>query len=285
MKFKANFMEKPGNFQMDDCEIEKVAELSHEDFCRLKITPLENQPFLAEHKGCMFSRDGVIHCLLALDQGGSDGILVDAEQYDCARLAAYIPGMRDIVNAGMDRAADFIIQWGTENAAGGSWRVYFDDLEKRLNLTVREGSGWDSMLRAALKRRPEVEATDMHDGCIELSFRPEYCRWSDPKSEAAELPIRLKGILPVLEGNGLTSLCHEKTAVTVPAENLRRLSDTGREDFAALLSASVSEIRTSPEGTEIVLNGMAPEELIQFGEVFDAFMEAEQTMGVEPSMG
>lgn len=82
MKFKANFMEKPGNFQMDDCEIEKVAELSHEDFCRLKITPLENQPFLAEHKGCMFSRDGVIHCLLALDQGGSDGILVDAEQYD-----------------------------------------------------------------------------------------------------------------------------------------------------------------------------------------------------------
>lgn len=45
MKFKANFMEKPGNFQMDDCEIEKVVELSHEDFCRLKITPLENQPF------------------------------------------------------------------------------------------------------------------------------------------------------------------------------------------------------------------------------------------------
>ena len=65
---------------MDDCEIEKVVELSHEDFCRLKITPLENQPFLAEHKSCMFSRDVVIHCLLALDQGGSDGILVDAEQ-------------------------------------------------------------------------------------------------------------------------------------------------------------------------------------------------------------
>ena len=24
MKFKANFVEKPGNFQMDDCQIEKV---------------------------------------------------------------------------------------------------------------------------------------------------------------------------------------------------------------------------------------------------------------------
>ena len=53
MKFKANFTEKPVNFQMDDCQIEKVVELSHEDFCRLKITPLVEQPFIRENKGCM----------------------------------------------------------------------------------------------------------------------------------------------------------------------------------------------------------------------------------------
>ena len=53
MKFKANFIEKPANFQMDDCRIEKVVELSCEDFGRLKITPLADQPFLAEHKGCI----------------------------------------------------------------------------------------------------------------------------------------------------------------------------------------------------------------------------------------
>ena len=52
MKFKANFTEKPVNFQMDDCQIEKVVELSHEDFCRLKIAPLENQPFLADVEPC-----------------------------------------------------------------------------------------------------------------------------------------------------------------------------------------------------------------------------------------
>lgn len=39
MKFKANFVEKPVNFQMDDCQIEKAVELPYEDFCRLKITP------------------------------------------------------------------------------------------------------------------------------------------------------------------------------------------------------------------------------------------------------
>lgn len=46
MKFKANFVEKPGNFQMDDCQIEKVVELSHDDFCRLKIIPLADHPFI-----------------------------------------------------------------------------------------------------------------------------------------------------------------------------------------------------------------------------------------------
>ena len=94
MKFKANFVEKPVNFQMDDCQIEKVVELPHDDFCRLKITPLEDQPFLAENKDCMFHMDGVIHCLLALGQGSNDGVLIDAERYNYPRLAAYVPGMR-----------------------------------------------------------------------------------------------------------------------------------------------------------------------------------------------
>ena len=280
MKFKANFVEKPGNFQMDDCQIEKMVELSHEDFCRLKITPLANQPFLAEHKGCMFSRDGVIHCLLALGQGSNDGVLVDAEQYNCARLAAYIPGMRDIVNAEMDRAADFIIRWGTENTASGSWCVYFDDLEEHLALTVREGSGLDSMLRAALKRRPEVSAVDMHDGCIEMEYHPEYCRQLK-ENKAPEL--LLKDLLPLLKGGGLKFLCHEEAEQSVLVEDLCELIDAGQEDHAALLGAHVSEICDTPEGTEIVLTGVEPEELVRFGKAYETFMDAKEAVG--PTMG
>ena len=121
MKFKTNFQYKASNFQMEDCRIEKVVELSHEDFCRLKITPLDDQPFIMENKDCMFKKDGIMHCLLALEQGGNDGVLIDAEGYNYPRYASYVPGMRDIVNAEMDRAADFIIRWGTENTASGSW--------------------------------------------------------------------------------------------------------------------------------------------------------------------
>lgn len=280
MKFKANFVEKPGNFQMDDCRIEKVVELSHEDFCRLKITPLANQPSLTENKDCMFHKDGVIHCLLALGQGSDDGVLIDAEKYDYARLAAYIPGMRDIVNAQMDRAAEFIIRWGTENTTSGSWCVYFEDLEEHLDLTVREGSGLDSMLRAALKQRPEVSAVDMHDGCIEMEYHPEYCR---QLKENTAPELLLKDLLPLLKGGGLMFLCHEEAEQSVLVENLCELTDAGQEDHAALLGAHVSEICDTPEGTEIVLTGVDPEELVRFNEAHDAFMEAEQAMG--PTMG
>ena len=279
MKFKANFVEKPANFQMDDCQIEKVVELSHEDFGRLKITPLVAQPFLSENKDCMFRRDGVIHCLLALGQGSNDGVLIDAERYNYPRLAAYVPGMRDIVNAEMNRTADYIIRQGTEKSMSANWCVPFGELEEQLGLTIREGNGLDSMLRAALRRRPEVATVDMRDGCIELEYHPEYCR----RLKEEELPgLRLKELLPLLKG-GPIFLCHEEAEQSALAENLRLLTGAGQEDHAALFNARVSEINETPEGTEVVLTDVAPEELVRFNEAYDAFMEAEQAMG--PTMG
>jgi hypothetical protein len=132
------------------------------------------------------------------------------------------------------------------------------------------------MLRAALKQRPEVSAVDMHDGCIETEYHPEYCQRLQEK-KAPEL--LLKDLLPLLKGGGLMFLCHEEAEQSVLVENLHKLTDVGREEHAALLGARVSEICETPEGTEIVLTGVAPEELMRFNEAHDAFMEAEWNMG------
>ena len=78
-------------------------------------------------------------------------------------------------------------------------------------------------------------------------------------------------------------LCHEEAEQSVLVENLCELTDAGQEDHAALLNARVSEICDTPGGTEIVLTGVDPEELVRFNEAHDAFMEAEQAMG--PTMG
>ena len=78
-------------------------------------------------------------------------------------------------------------------------------------------------------------------------------------------------------------LCHEEAEQSVLAENLRLLTESGQEDHAALLNASVSEICNTLEGVEVVLTDVDPEELVRFNKALDAFMEAEQAMG--PVMG
>ena len=279
MKYKANFQYKPNNFQMDDCQIEKVVDLSAAEFAALTVTPLRDHPAVAANRSCMFSENGVMHCLLALKQGGGDGLLIESEGYNYPRYAAFVPGIRDIVNAEMDRAADYIIRHGISKSESGSWCVYFEELQEHLGLNIQAGNGLDSMLRAALKLRPEVAAVDMHDGCIEMEYRPEYRQQlnSDPGDE---LPgLRLKDVMPLLKGGGMTFLCHEDSEISVLAENLRLLTVSGQRDYAALLNARVSEICLSPEGVEVVLTGVEPEELTRFKEDCEAFQQAEQAMG------
>lgn len=279
MRYKANFQYKPNNFQMDDCQIEKVVDLSAGEFAALTVTPLRDHPAVAANRSCMFSENGVMHCLLALEQGGRDGLLIESEGYDYPRYAAFVPGIRDIVNAEMDRAADYIIQHGIGRTESGSWCVYFEELQEQLGLTVWAGNGLDSMLRAALKRRSEVAAVDMHDGCIEMEYRQQL----NSNSER-ELPeLRLKEVMPLLKGGGMTFLCHEESDSSVLVENLRLLTVSGQEDYAALLNARVSEICPSPEGVEVVLTGVAPEELVRFKDDCESFQRAEQSMG--PTMG
>ncbi len=94
--------------------------------------------------------------------------------------------------------------------------------------------------------------------------------------------LRLKDLLPLLNGSA-TFLCHEEADTSVLAENLRLLTGAGQEDYAALLNARVASIGNLPDGIEVVLTDVNPEELARFNEDYGAFMEAEQAMG--PTMG
>ena len=175
MKIKANLLNRPNNFQMDDCQIEKVVELSTAEFSALVITPLTNQPFIAENKSRMFVDNRAIHCLLALGQGSEDGVLVYSDGYDYPRLAAYLPGMRDILNARLERAADFIVRQGTEATENGNWGVSFEELEKRTGITIRRGNGLDGMLLDVLTRRREIASAVLTDTGLDIAYHPSFC--------------------------------------------------------------------------------------------------------------
>jgi len=278
MKIKANLLYEPGPFPTDDCQIEKVAELSAEDFAALVDDPLWIWDIVEENRSHMFTEGGVIHCLLALGEGSVDGVLINSEGPGLRCRAAYVPGMRHILSAELDRAADFIVRQGTERSTSESWHIHLEELEEHLGLAIRDGSGLDTMLRTALERRPEVAAVDTHDGCIEMKYHPQFCQRLRRSSEDRLPDLRLKDLFPLLK-DGTIFLCREEAERSVPAESLRLLTKAGWEDYAALLNARVASISDSPEGTEVVLTDVDPQELARFNEAYDTFMEAERAMG------
>lgn len=84
-----------------------------------------------------------------------------------------------------------------------------------------------------------------------------------------------------LDSEFVTVVHADKESCGVLLEDFSRLSKTGREDFAALLDATVETVRPSNDGPEleVVISGVDPQELERFRDDHDAFMEAEQAMG------
>lgn len=345
MRMKANLLHKPINFQMDDCLIEKVVELSYEEFSALKIVPLQDQPFIAENKGCMFSRDGIAHCMLALGEGYHDGVLIDAEGYNRAQLAAYIVGARDIVNAELGRAVERIVREATEHTSDGEWRLPFDALEERFGLNIRVGNGFDKMLFDKLSAREEVGGIRMGPDHIDISCRLNFCTDLEkpPAKSLADLPEKRRADLlknavgvalelyegedlytmlhdsfglsiqeirdlnylsdedmadichvpqavlngdmrvrDILQLDGLserTSFLHKESKFRTRLNDLKELTASGQEEFAALLDARVSDVTVDFDVPQLRLEGVDPAELTRFCEALEAHRQAEQAMG------
>lgn len=279
MKIRAEMGRQRAPLWPHEYQVDKVVELPNTAFASFMIQPLHPYDFIECNRVEPHQDDGITHCLLLLSDDRTDGVLVQCGDNGRAMYAAYVAGARDVVQARLDRVADFIINEGTQRTASGSWYVYCEELEAKFGVVIQEGNGLDAMLRDTLERRPEVAQADISLQHIETTFRPEFCGQLH-NAEVKKAPdIRLRDILPLLKGDGLTFLTHEEADTSVLARNLRELTDTGREDYAALLNARVSEIGPSLEGTEVVLTEVDPQELSRFNQAYEGHRAAEQAMG------
>ena len=285
MKIKANLLNKPVNFQMDDCQIEKVVELPRDQFSALVITPLTNQPFIAENKRWMFADNSAVHCLLALGQGSDDGVLIYSGGYDYPRLAAYLPGMRDILNARLERAADLIVHQGTEATENGSWSISCEELEKQTGITVRRGNGLDGMLLLDFFGDENLYGV-LHNGLQmpnEEILAHGYLTTEAMLAAGAVMvlpensDISLRDVLQYELAEEL-SLVHAQGGEPVPLEQEEELTRTERKRFSDVLDAHVLESRAGEHGTELVIGGVKPERLEQFRSILDAYKSEDQSM-------
>lgn len=278
MKIRAEMGRQRTPLWPREYQVDKVVELPNTAFASFMIQPLDRYDFIERNEVKPHQDDGVTHCLLLLSDDRTDGVLVQCGD-GRAMYSAYVAGARDVIQARLDRVADFIIGEGTRRTASGSWYVYCEELDEKFGVAVQEGNGLDAILRDTLERRPEVAQVNISLQHIETTFRPEFCAQLCGSVEKAQPDIRLRDILPLLKGGGLTFLTHEEADTSVLAENLGKLTDTGREDHAALLNARVAAISPSPEGTEVVLTDVDPQELARFNQAYEDHQAAEQAMG------
>ena len=252
--FRYNLTTTPGN----DCRIQKAVELSPDDFFQLQIGPLQEMPFISENKDCMFEDGSIKHCLLALEQGGLDGVLIQSTGPDYPCYAAYISGMRDILNAELDRAADFIVRQCMENSGEGNWCVPFNgrpgcahgyvalhELEEPFGLVIRDGNGLDAMLMDAIRRQPGVTGVELNGGIVEtacdLSLHNrqnarEAASAGFPPERAAELfENAVSSALGLYQGEDLYTMLHGSFGLTVQEiRNHGYLSDQELADICCI---------------------------------------------------
>lgn len=243
--FRYNLTTTPGN----DCRIEKAVELSPDDFFQMQIGPLQEMPFITENKDCMFDDGGVKHCLLALEQGGLDGVLIQSTGPDYPYYAAYISGMRDILNAELDRAVDFIVREGTKNTTSGNWIIGFDELEDQLGLVIRQGNGLYEMLLDKMKCRPEVLDVQMTPDEIDTVYYSDFCPDLEEDEPPDISPIRkamlfdntIGALLQQYRGENIFAMLHDQIGLTLEEIAVRNFLPKDHLRYVDLLSRSVLE--------------------------------------------
>ena len=105
-------------------QVDKVVKLPNTLFTAFIDHPLDRCEFIRDNAVEAHQYDGFEHCLLVLGEDRVDGVLVQCGEDGRADYAAYVAGARDIVQAKLDRVANFIIRQGTQRTASGSWYVY-----------------------------------------------------------------------------------------------------------------------------------------------------------------
>lgn len=200
-------------------QVDKVVELHNTAFASFMMQPLGRYDFIERNEVEPHQGTGLDHCLLLLSDDRTDGALVQCADDGRAMYAAYVAGARDIVRAQLERAADLVIRKCTGNVGAGSWQAHFnnrpacgsccvplEELEEQLGLVIREANGLDAMLLDALRRRPEVSAVELSDGCINTEYNMEFRITTAAQKKTLPAPFTIERKAHLFE-RAVSTLC------------------------------------------------------------------------------
>ena len=270
LNLQAVFERKTNEFPVRDCVIEKIVELSEEEYRQFKNNLLRDTGFIAESADFMLmDGNGLNHCLLVLDKNNSEGVLIQSEGYDYARYASLLPGARDFITVRLGKLADQIIRDGTQNTSNGTWAVYFDEIKEQYDATLNFDNGIGAMLLSIMEARPEMaEVEPMEDG-YDMTFYLDYCPNLDEKEKLSSgIPddvFRLKDLIRVpIEDFHLVHHEVDMEPATIVYLASDTLTDAGKQEWGDVLNTQVVRVFHGIYGIQAECAGVDPQRLADF---------------------
>lgn len=164
-KLYANLIRKPdsSDFNARPCEIEKWIPISHWDFEQIKQNPLKDLDVIKAYKDLMFCDNEANHCIMLLDDCGSDGILVESEGYDYPRYSCFVPDARAMYEAHLTTDAERELRGLIRIAAGKALEQVFADEDADIySSTLIDEDEVSRLVKTAI-----VERLNQHPGINE----------------------------------------------------------------------------------------------------------------------
>lgn len=176
-------MEHKPCFKLCQAKAEKTIRLSESEFERFLKNPMEYQDFIKENVDLMRQDEsGVYHCLLVTGDNHRDGVLVEADGYDYARYASYVPDAAAFAYDSLSemgcRLAFLVEQFvtkGLDSAQEAYWEVSFEEIREQSGLELGKNPFLQELMADMITERPEVAEVCIWRDCFSVNYRPEFC--------------------------------------------------------------------------------------------------------------
>lgn len=177
----AVFERKKETLKHARCVIDKVIELSKEDYIQFSNHLLDEQDFIKENSGCMYEEtNGKNHCILVLGEDMDDGILVQAEGCSYARYIALLPNARMLWNMEQHPALKTLYENAMQvyehytkqalsNHQDGHYRMYLPEVFSEPNSQYLT----NSLLEDMMQENPAFEHAELIDDEIFITLQKQ----------------------------------------------------------------------------------------------------------------
>lgn len=220
------------------CRIVDIKELPASRFEEFRKNLLNDYDFISDVAEDLHGGEEATNCLLVLGEGYPYGILVNSEGSAYARYSGIMPHARQVVEAHLNKLADYCVEEGISNTEDGKWTITYDELYEHFGTVVTPSNGWGEMLLAKLKLQDEVDAVIATEDEFEMDYHLEYCeQCQEGGIEGAMSLMSLMGcnLLDVHlqndDGKGSKQFIPELEPST--------LSEDGKREFADVLQAKI----------------------------------------------